>query len=1065
MTVRWMRCVVLIGVFASTLLAQQSAAQVIECVDDDGCQVGERCLDDQCRPTRIVLRVPPRPAGDNRLTRVHLRFRADGLSFAGSRAMRVARYVDEGELDAIEWRPEGHLCTRLPRLSVDGRQIIDEDRGEEVLWLDGQYVVGVEHLANAVGEDVDDTSRQLRLRPWPVGAVCDAGGEWDSTVLVVEVFEDLDACEGFGGEAQPVETVCSTTYRALDNGPIFEALCEEAEQFEGAGPAGIMVALDGPWAPYVEGPAGRPASNCRESRPSATHFALMLDGSGSMGTLLDDGAGQTRRIDALSAAVKGLFRAWSTWRSSMVPGDDHVGVVLFAGDARPIEAVCAERRSANLTPDALADAADDVPGYISHLLDRAADLAEQPLRVGAQMRPFGAAALDFIGSGAGSDATPAGQGLCDDPAVAEVGDDAEQARVASFLPFGGTSSYGDALALAMGPDFLDLGQHQAARAERPPEQRWHDVALFISDGQPNTPCHYHIDDDGVLEFTRCGEQPEYALLDGLGRPTVQVHTIALDTGGLAGDRLEALARLTGGTYHHVDTLEGATEDALRETFLDVLQNALRLGTWHIARRIAIEDDRVELPGTWAGPEQNGPIAIADGWVPVHVPTTAKAVSFVAWWTDDALVRLEVWPPNAQQPLTRQSDRGRIEFASRIRREWHDPSAPWRFRLQRVAGLPLERARALVFVDHDQLRPQFEIDGRLNRERGRVRVTAQLQAFGRAVHLGDEGQVYLNVRRPDASLVAQVLEVCGEDLQMILDEIELRQQLGDDPGPLADELIAACRQAHPDLISTSWHQVEMRDNGEGADRIADDGVYSASFPGEGFDPLYEGHYQVYVNVDGVDPRIGRFQLSHRQTLFVTQEASPDESEVEQEVQPAAGNAPRNPGAPGVNQRVARITVIPRDALGNPIGPGRAGYIWLRFDDARVEPLPARDNLDGTYSATFSIGADDAIPYGEAVFIDAPVDLPIGAPAEIMLAYLDGPARGEGDPPLVDDKASLLVQLGRFGGPTLPPPVEYDSSGCACGLDAQPGTPHLSMLLIVAVLLAGRRRRHMSRHQAG
>lgn len=1087
-----MLCAVLI----SSLPLVPAWGQLPECAGPDDCQPDERCLAGHCRLAPIVIRLPDRPDEERRLNQIHLRYRADGLARPSNSAqMRISLFRDDGDLDDDGWHLVGSLCTDVPRADGVGGGLGEE---QPLRRAGGQLVFSVTHLDDR--RFLGDGSRLLRITPFNSNAACAAElldfGPEDRGAFVLEFLQNGVDCDQAGpAERLSARAVCSTSYQSMGN-----FVCEDEANPMEADNSGILIPLDDVWAPYVEGPAGpgaRPAFNCRLKSPPAVYLALVLDKSGSMNALVED---EVRRIELLSASVKSLLRVWDNWRSlpldvddPAVPdrggvgfGDDRVGVVLFDGDAQPIEDICAGRRPLNLTETALQTAANaglEIPEYISGLLDEAAGApAQNPVEHGGQhMRRFGTAALDFIGidrppEGQAS-RVPPGQGLCDDPNWAESGADAGPERARTFLPAWGSTSFGDGLAMAMGPEFLNLGDYEAELRNAHPDQRWRNVILFISDGRHNTPCGYEIDDVGLISFTGCGDQPEYDLRDlrddagqdlgdDAGQYLAQVHTIAIDAGGdAASEEMEQLAARAGGTHHYVDTLEGTTEDALREFFLDILQNTLRFNTWHVAQRIAIDDDLVELAGTWSDDdEQAGPLTVEDGRVPVHVPTTAKAVSFVAWWKDDATVQLDVWPPHAGRPITRYSNNGHIEFAIGTRPEWHDPAEPWRFKLQvvpenRVPDAeppPLMHARALVFVDHDQLQPHFKIDGPLSREQGGVRITTRLQAFGRPIDVGADGRVYVNAKRPDASLMAQIMDACDEpELREMLDEIEMRAMAGVDVGSMLTELVAACRAAHPDLMTRSWYQVEMRDDGEGADLTAGDGVYSARFPGEDIERFYEGHYQIYINVDGADSQIGRFQLSHQQTVFVPQGVAP--SPVDQAVQNAPGNAVRNPGARGVIERIAEITVTPRDMLGNPIGPGRGGYLWLRFDDDEISPRLLQDNLDGTYTARFSIGADDEIPHGEVVFIQKPIQLPVGVAPEVMIEHLDGPAGG----PVLDAKGNPLVQLGRFGGFFEPPPIDGDFSGCDCSVDDSGDVPGSGVLMVLVGLMAVRRSRRASR----
>jgi len=135
-------------------------------------------------------------------------------------------------------------------------------------------------------------------------------------------------------------------------------------------------------------------------------------------------------------------------------------------------------------------------------------------------------------------------------------------------------------------------------------------------------------------------------------------------------------------------------------------------------------------------------------------------------------------------------------------------------------------------------------------------------------------------------------------------------------------------------------VTLRDDGQGADTLAGDGIYSGLLRGE--DTRVAGDYQVTVTATGTTPSGFSFErVAKLGTIASVGPADPERSEIRTVV--------GQPGDDGL--RRVTLTVLPTDRFGNAAFPGSGSAIAVRARPGGGALLgDLADNLDSTFSQT-------------------------------------------------------------------------------------------------------------------
>lgn len=142
------------------------------------------------------------------------------------------------------------------------------------------------------------------------------------------------------------------------------------------------------------------------------------------------------------------------------------------------------------------------------------------------------------------------------------------------------------------------------------------------------------------------------------------------------------------------------------------------------------------------------------------------------------------------------------------------------------------------------------------------------------------------------------------------------------------------------------QVSLRDDGQGGDAVAGDGIYSGLLPGS--ETTIAGDYQVTITANAILPSGRIVQRTARLgAICNVGPADSDRSIMRVDLSPD----------PRGNLRMATVTVVPFDRFGNAAFPGSGGRVQLVGTGATATGNLV-DNLDTSFSQTFTFTDDDA-----------------------------------------------------------------------------------------------------------
>jgi hypothetical protein len=135
---------------------------------------------------------------------------------------------------------------------------------------------------------------------------------------------------------------------------------------------------------------------------------------------------------------------------------------------------------------------------------------------------------------------------------------------------------------------------------------------------------------------------------------------------------------------------------------------------------------------------------------------------------------------------------------------------------------------------------------------------------------------------------------------------------------------------------------MRDDGQGGDLVARDGVYTAVLDGL----LTEaGNYAFFVTATGKTSGQNDFRRESEQHRHVELRIDPAPAQTSFVVQPIEGA--------GGERRRFRVKVTPKDKFGNLLGPGHGRSIDLRVSAGRALGDAVEDDLNGNYTRDFEV----------------------------------------------------------------------------------------------------------------
>lgn len=467
--------------------------------------------------------------------------------------------------------------------------------------------------------------------------------------------------------------------------------------------------------------------------------------------------------------------------------------------------------------------------------------------------------------------------------------------ITSVTPRGWTS---------IGAGLIKGAQAFDANSDGIPDSTDRKVILLMSDGQQNTDPHVGVDLATQKVFTFNQATPAVKTdLPLLGNYQIYNVTVGPDAAVEPAIKYN-MANATGGFYLNTET-DG---NLLTPFFLDLLGSFVHFNSWETARLI---HDVVTRQGSFTTELF---LATTTQWVVVNL----------SWDTRLGNLRFSLSGPVGSIPSDVIHD-----FDNGTARVSFDPTGllhrekPWQLRvdLGDLSGLGQEHGGAIPF----DLVVLVED----------VAISATLQALPKDYKPGDA--IELEIRGREFGLPLEQLGSNPGD-QVLVQIVRPGQSIGDilsdgtsstQPPPndssspaqaklanmLVDDPAAFKRNdANPDIVTLSQ---------------AEPGVYRGTFPA----PV-TGHYNFLFAVTGNAPETGRFSRQAIRTVYVR--AVPD-----------AGNTQVQTSVAG---SVVNIVFTPRTAGKDRMGPGWASHFWLTAPGA--QPVKARDNLDGSYSATLS-----------------------------------------------------------------------------------------------------------------
>jgi len=473
-------------------------------------------------------------------------------------------------------------------------------------------------------------------------------------------------------------------------------------------------------------------------------------------------------------------------------------------------------------------------------------------------------------------------------------------------------------------------------------------------------------------------------------PKIYTVTVGYGTGVADDSILQPLAHTSGGFYINTEL----DASLLSPFFLELLQNILKFHSYETVQIVS---------------GQNAPFTTS-----IPLSATSRDVEFSLMWPANlGMLRLTITPPGQSQPIVKQSTTGFISIVQPLTLfPPFDSGSLWRILVQAVnpdGTIPTQATGAaavpfnlLVMADDGGVKTDLSIEPGDYTPRDRIFLHAKLTEFGTPIlGLG---------AHPDELVVADLVEP-GKSLGDILSDSSASPfplSSNSDIHPGVEAKLFNTLQGNPLLFTHDRHTVQLFDDGkpEHGDAVANDGIYSGVYQ-----PSLPGHYTFLFKVEGRAPNAGHFARQQLKTAFVR--PVPDSANTVFNT-----SILRRDGA-----NVFSIVMTPRFkpssacAKKNPkcgrMGPGWANYFW--FTSPSTTPFKAKDNLDGTYTA--SLPFTGALPSVTAHF-------------ENVLAVIDDSATSDRLPQPLDSGNAF----------TLVPPPNQGTPKVAVFLNLGAGIPH-------------------------
>jgi hypothetical protein len=468
---------------------------------------------------------------------------------------------------------------------------------------------------------------------------------------------------------------------------------------------------------------------------------------------------------------------------------------------------------------------------------------------------------------------------------------------------GGSTSIGDGLILA---DTI-LGASVAGRK----------VILLMSDGMQNASEMVFANTTTNEVFTHPKGSPSTLTLLP-NQANYNIYSVTIGPGAVVSPLInQNIASATGGFYVNAED----DPELLRPFFIELLQNFLRFNSIETVRLLSADVSR-----SMNFYETDIPVTSATVGIMVNLFANSKH----GW------LRLSLTPPGGGNAIVKEGS-----GAIRISQSLIDTKNPdfvagiWKARIDLVdpAGhTNVVPFKLIALEDNLALKSRLEIASSDHVVGDNIKLQIQLSELGQAV-------VGLNTQ-PGAEISVKIVQP-GEALGDLLSEsgASTEQPTPGDQSTNVEAMLNNAMSNDPDFLKLNKDDsILLLDNGNASngDDIENDGIYSAILP-----TTMAGHYSFLFTVKG-QSQTGNFSRQQIKTIYVKVAPDSDSTEVESSIRQADGRS------------ILTIKFTPKTKFGNKLGPGWQNYFW--FKGPGVTPFKAKDNLDGTYTATLGFSGN-------------------------------------------------------------------------------------------------------------
>ncbi|HEY6350214.1 MAG TPA: outer membrane beta-barrel protein [Candidatus Angelobacter sp.] len=439
----------------------------------------------------------------------------------------------------------------------------------------------------------------------------------------------------------------------------------------------------------------------------------------------------------------------------------------------------------------------------------------------------------------------------------------------------------------------------------------------------------------------------------------QVFPVTVGTAGAVDTAFASgVARIPGSFY--INT-EGTL--ALSPIFLEILQNFIKFFSYETVRIIS----------------EPTPYSVT-----IPISTTSQNVVFTVMWPSQSSLRLIITPPGGVEPIVRESGSGFMSVVQRLPLPApFDPREDWEIKVEEVnANVPAALATTTtrggvmfdlhVMTDDGAIKTDLAIVPGDYKPGDKIRLRAKLTRFGLPIlGLGS---------RPGDKIEAELIRP-GKSIGDILSESTASSvSSGPDPQSPAEAKLDNTLRSNPSVLRHKSNTIQLYDDGkpEHGDDVAGDGIYNALY-----EATLPGHYNFTLAAESVAPDTVRFSRQQLRTVYVRPYPNADNTDFQSSI---------SFGRKGAANTLS-IVMTPRTKAGDHMGPAWANYFW--FSAPGVTPFKAKDNLDGTYTATLaftgakppkvSVGFEDAL----VVIADSVTFNELPAKPTPLVDYIPGP----------------------------------------------------------------------------